>query len=97
MYRHHGSRRLGIALFSGALMVAIATKDPDPIRVHLPTATPAQEAFFGPNGEFFRAFKAAGLRALVRESMVATAGAEIEAVERRAVVFEDRVEPAPEE
>lgn len=29
-----------------ALMVAIATKEPDPIRVHMPTATPAQEAFF---------------------------------------------------
>ena len=36
-------------------------------------------------------------RAQVRESMVATAGAEIETVERLAVVFEDRVEPAPED
>jgi hypothetical protein len=29
--------------------------------------------------------------------MVATAGAEIETIERLAVVFEDRVEPAPED
>lgn len=36
-------------------------------------------------------------RAQVRESMVATAGAEIETIERLAVVFEDRVEPAPED
>jgi heme-degrading monooxygenase HmoA len=33
-------------------------------------------------------------RTQVRESMVAAAGAEVEAVERLAVVFEDRVEPA---
>jgi len=33
-------------------------------------------------------------RTQVRESMVATAGAEIESIERVAVVFEDRVEPA---
>jgi len=33
-------------------------------------------------------------RTQVRESMVATAGAEVESIERVAVVFEDRVEPA---
>ena len=35
-------------------------------------------------------------RAQVRESMVAAAGAEIETVERVAVVFEDRVESGPQ-
>lgn len=34
-------------------------------------------------------------RTQVRESMVAAAGAEVESVERNAVVFEDRVEPDP--
>ena len=33
-------------------------------------------------------------RTQVRESMVAAAGAEVESIERVAVVFEDRVEPA---
>lgn len=34
-------------------------------------------------------------RTQVRESMVAAAGAEVESVERAAVVFEDRVDPEP--